>query len=168
MSRNRIQTVLHESKVQEDNKEKYEWKLWRSELRLRCRINRRRNWKRNVFLYQTIISLYFQSEIIKISLEKVPLASFYIFSVISISSFKIIKKKYSWMLKIKIQSFISITGTKFECTVPKKKPTYRVYCDANNNDKFNSGEANQERKVKCKRGAIKRNPFTLQCWHSFK
>jgi len=67
--------------------------LWRSELRLRCGINRRRIWKRNVFLYQTIISLYFQAEIVKISLEKVPLA-FYISSVISISSFKIIKKKY--------------------------------------------------------------------------
>ncbi|CAG5104582.1 Oidioi.mRNA.OKI2018_I69.chr1.g1358.t1.cds [Oikopleura dioica] len=54
-------------------------------------------------------------------------------------------------------------GTKFECTAAKKKPTYRVYCDANNDNRFNLGETNQERKVKCKRGAIKRNPFNLQC-----
>jgi hypothetical protein len=66
VSRNGLQTVIHESKVQENTEAKYERELWRSELRLCGRIDSRRNWKRNVFLYQTVFSLYFQPEIIKL------------------------------------------------------------------------------------------------------
>lgn len=66
VSRNGLQTVIHESKVQENTEAKYERELWRAELRLCGRIDCRRNWKRNVFLYQTIFSLYFQPEIGKL------------------------------------------------------------------------------------------------------
>lgn len=45
------------------------------------------------------------------------------------------------------------------CTIAKKKPTYKLFCDEDSDGTHDAAEASQTFKVKCRNGGIRKNKF---------